>query len=348
MKKILKWLSVPVILVLIYVAGPKPPTPVLNGSLPTVNNNLEELENVINSKEAMVDGIKEDNEARIIWYDSAAKEKTPYSIVYLHGFSASQGEGEPVHRNLASKFGCNLYLSRLVEHGVDRDSVFKTLTPEALLASAKEAVAVGRQIGDSVIIVGTSTGGALGIYITAKNPDIKAMVCYSPIIDFYDQNTFIINKPWGKDIMRMVVGSDFMVNDEPDEVKKYWTTKYMIDGVIALKSFVSETMVEETFENVTCPFFLGYYYKNDSLQDHVVSVPAMLEMYDQLGTPAGQKLRIPFPESGDHVIASYLTSKDYQSVEDETVKFLKNIVGLPLVKPNAPMALSDSVETSSQ
>ena len=346
MKKILKWLSVPIILVLIYMAGPKPPTPVLDGNLPNMNNNLLELENTINSKEAMVDGIKEDNQARIIWYDSSTRKKTPYSMVYIHGFSASQGEGDPVHRNLAKKFGCNLYLSRLTEHGVDGDSIFKELTPEAMLASAKEAVAVGQQIGDSVIIVGTSTGGALGIYITAENPDIKAMVCYSPIIDFYDQNTFIINKPWGRDIMRLIVGSDFMVYEEPPEVMKYWTTKYMINGVIVLKSFVSETMTEETFKKVTCPFFLGYYYKNDSLQDNVVSIPAMLEMYDQLGTPEKHKVSIPFPESGDHVIASYLTSKDYQSVEDETTRFLENIVGLPLAKPETPVSPADSLETS--
>ena len=334
MIKTLKWLAVPVVLLLIYMAGPKPSEPVLNGSLPSVSSNLLELENTINNREARVEGMKEDNQARIIWYDSAARKKTPYSIVYLHGFSASQGEGIPVHRNLAKKFGCNLYLSRLVEHGAKGDSIFKKLTPEALLSSAKEAVAIGQQIGDSVIIVGTSTGGALGIYITAENPAIKALVCYSPIIDFYDQNTFIINKPWGRNIMKMIIGSEFMVYDEPAEIKKYWATTYMIDGVIALKSLVSETMVEETFRKITCPFFLGYYYKNDSLQDNTVSVPAMLEMFDQLGTPEKNKVRIPFPESGDHVIASYLTSKDYQGVEDETIKFLENVVGLAPASPN--------------
>ena len=334
MTKTIKWLLVPAILVVAYLAGPKPPKPELDGILPGVTNNLAALENIINSREAMVNGIKEDNHARIIWYDSLTRKKTPYSLVYLHGFSASQGEGAPVHRNLAKKFGCNLYLSRLEGHGVQTDSAFKELTPESLLASAKEAVAVGKQIGDSVIIVGTSTGGALGIFITAENPSIKALICYSPIIDFYDQSTFIINKPWGRNIMKMVVGADFMVYDKPEDEKKYWTTKYMIDGVIALKSFVSEAMVEATFRKITSPFFLGYYYKNDSLQDDVVSVPAMLEMFDQLGTPPEKKVSIPFPESGDHVISSYITSNDYESVERETAKFLENVVGLsPVSQP---------------
>ncbi|MDN5214128.1 alpha/beta hydrolase [Fulvivirgaceae bacterium BMA12] len=334
MKKLLKWLSVPVILLVIYMAGPKPPTPVLNGNLPRIDNNLLALENTINQEEAATEGIKKDNQARIVWYDSTSREKTPYSIVYLHGFSASQGEGSPVHRNLAHKFGCNLYLSRLADHGIEEDSIFKELTPESLLASAKKAVAIGKQLGDSVIVVGTSTGGALGIYLAAENPEIKALVCYSPIIDFYDQNTFIINKPWGRSIMRMIVGSDFLGSEKSPLEEQYWSTKYMIDGVITLKSFISECMVAKTFKKVTCPFFLGYYYKNDTLQDDVVSIPAMLDMYDQLGTPKAQKVKVPFPESGDHVIASYITSNDYKGVERETIRFMKDIVGLPLPKVN--------------
>ena len=35
------------------------------------------------------------------------------SVVYLHGFSASQEEGDPVHYDFAQKFGCNLFLAAL-------------------------------------------------------------------------------------------------------------------------------------------------------------------------------------------------------------------------------------------
>ena len=41
-------------------------------------------------------GIKPDNQARIIWADSSKKEKTKIAFLYLHGFSASQAEGDPV------------------------------------------------------------------------------------------------------------------------------------------------------------------------------------------------------------------------------------------------------------
>ena len=55
--------------------------------------------------------VKPNNEAKIIWADSN-HQQTDYAIVYLHGFSASQMEGDPVHRNIAKQFHCNLY-SRL-------------------------------------------------------------------------------------------------------------------------------------------------------------------------------------------------------------------------------------------
>ena len=63
-------------------------------------------------------------------------------------------------------------------------------------------------------------------------------------------------------------------------------------------------------------------------QDNTVSVPAMLKMFDELGTPADLKQKIAFPKAGAHVIASYIRSKDWQDVEKETDKFLSDIVKL--------------------
>ncbi|MFZ8461094.1 alpha/beta hydrolase, partial [Staphylococcus aureus] len=83
--------------------------------------------------------IKENNEARIVWANDTLKQKTNYAIVYLHGFSASQEEGNPVHRNIAKQFGCNLYLARLAEHGIDTVDALFNYTADRLWESAKEA-----------------------------------------------------------------------------------------------------------------------------------------------------------------------------------------------------------------
>ena len=73
---------------------------------------------------------------------------------------------------------------------------------------------------------------------------------------------------------------------------------------------------------VKCPVFLAYYYKNEEEQDKTVSIPAMLKMFDELGTPAALKQKMAFPQAGNHVIASYIRSNDWQGVERETDKFL--------------------------
>jgi hypothetical protein len=51
-------------------------------------------------------------------------------------------------------------------------------------------------------------------------------------------------------------------------------------------------------------------------------------MFGELGTPADLKQKQAFPEAGEHVIASYIRSKDWQDVEKETEKFLSDIVKL--------------------
>ncbi len=89
-------------------------------------------------------------------------------------FSASQAEGDPVHRDLAKKYNANLYLSRLAEHGIDRgDSSMINLTAEEYEASAEKALAIAEKLGDEVVVMGTSAGGTLAIYLASRHPEIK-------------------------------------------------------------------------------------------------------------------------------------------------------------------------------
>ena len=127
--------------------------------------------------------VKADNEARIIWLNDSTKEKTEYAVVYLHGFSASQGEGNPVHKEFAKKFGCNLYLSRLADHGVDTTVPLANFSAERLWNSALEAFAIGKQIGKKVILMSTSTGGTLALKLCAEYPEIAASIMLSPNIE---------------------------------------------------------------------------------------------------------------------------------------------------------------------
>ncbi len=320
------WLFLPLILVVAYVAGPQVESPELGTGLPEVPSDLEELELMILQQEDTLKGMKADNQARIIWADDSVRRKTPYSIVYLHGWSASYMEGDPIHREIAQRYGFNLYLPRLYGHGIDVEKNFEDLTADKLLASAREALAVGLQLGDSLIIMGTSTGGTLALYLANSAPEIAGHILYSPNIRIYDKSAAILDDPWGIQIATLITGSKFHSWEAEGPRKQYWTTRYCLKALGELEVLVEDTMTKATFESVKDPVFVGCFYKNDSIQDHTVSVEAIEDMYANLG--AAKKEFVKFPDVGHHVMASSLTSDDLDAVRNETILFLESQMNL--------------------
>jgi len=316
------------LLVIGYALGPTPPTPQVNTSPLTVNSNLLELEKEIISSEQANSNIRRDNEARIIWANPEQKEKTEYSVVYLHGFSASQGEGAPMHTDFAKRYGCNLYLARLAGHGVEQEEAFLDWTPEDFIASAKRAIAIGEQLGEKVIVMGTSTGCTASLYLAGDNPAIAALINYSPNIDIANENAWLLTKPWGLQLGRLVNGSNYNSWIPTEGTANMVTHKYRLEAGVALKVLLDEIMTEATFNKIKQPLFMGYWYKNEEVQDEVVSVKRMLEMYDQLGTPTEMKRKIAFENGTNHVLASPLWNEDFETVKLETYKFAEEILGM--------------------
>src|SRR5664280_2002838 len=208
MKKIGKWfLGTILVLLIVYFAGPKPAKPDFTVHEISLPDSLPALEKNINLEEKLVKGIKPDNQARIVWADSLKKEKTKVAFLYLHGFSASQAEGDPVHKDLAKKYQANLFLSRLAEHGIDRgDSSMINLKAGEYEASAEKALAIAEKLGDEVIVIGTSAGGTLSLFLASRHPEIKAIILYSPCVRLYDKTAVILDKPWGLKIARIASG----------------------------------------------------------------------------------------------------------------------------------------------
>ncbi len=318
------------ILLLVYFLGPKVEKPDLTTSLPVVESNLSELENSIREKEETLTNIKPDNESQIVWFDSVP-QKTEYVFVYLHGWSASQEEGAPLHEQIGKQYGANVYLPRLAGHGLYEKEPMLTLTATEYLNSAKNALAVAKQLGEKVIVMGTSTGATLALYLAYQNPDIEALLLYSPNIEVFDPSAKLLSGPWGVELAKLVTGSDYY-EFEADSVKQnYWTTKYCIEALGQLQVLLDETMKPEVFQQIKQPTFVGYYYKNEKEQDDVVSVPALLEMYDELGVADKLKRKVAFPEAQDHVLTSYLSSKDLESVKRETQRFLEEVLLLQAI-----------------
>lgn len=321
-----------IILVIVYMLGPKLEPIDLIISYPEVGS-IEQMEDYLAQREDSVKGLKPGNEAYIIWADSSKKEKTPYSIVYIHGWGASPMEGDPVHRFLATHFGANLFVTRLPEHGIKRTNGMEYLSAQLLADAAGEAYTIGKVLGEEVIVVGTSMGGALTLLLGSQQPDIKALVTYSPAIRDHGQRLEAFYSPWIEKLMEWTMSENGVVHQEREgERKLYWSEDYHMHSYESLAQIMYSAMNAETFVKIEQPLLLGYFYKNDQEQDFVVSVPKMLEMYESLSTPQGLKKEIAFPDTGDHVIASSITSGDWEGVLFSTIDFLENVVGIPVAE----------------
>jgi esterase/lipase len=319
-----------VTIVIIYYTGPKFPNPQLSDKLPEIHLQTNEVETYIKQNESKLK-IKPDNESRVIWANDSIKNKTNYCLLYIHGFSASWFEGEPVHRDFARRYGMNLYIPLLASHGLDTTEALVDMTPDRLYESAKKALVVAHSLGDKVILMGTSTGGTLILKLAADFPQlIEGLILYSPNIAINNKAAFLLNKPWGLQVARSVFHSNYRVTDTNDESEecRYWNCRYRLEAVCYLQQLVEATMKKETFAKVKLPVFLGYYYKDEKKQDGTVRVDAMLRMFDQLGTPQNLKQKVAFPEAGGHPIACKLCSKQWQDVENASFLFAEEKLGL--------------------
>lgn len=325
-----RWIiAIPVVLIVFILAGPRPVRPVYSLNMPLVPADPVDIEQFVRHNESLHQ-LKPDNEARIIWADDSLKKVTDYSIVYLHGFSASQKEGDPVHRYIATEFGCNLYLSRLAEHGIDTSEQLLNLTADRYWESAKKALVIGGKLGKKVILMGTSTGGSLALQLAAAYPrDVTALILFSPNIAINDPFAWVLNDPWGLQIARLVKHGNYNIADDDRPIyRKYWNRHYRLEGAVALEEYLETTMIKENFEKVRQPVLLLYYYRDSVHQDNVVKVSAMLTMFDALGTPRKQKRMVAMPNTGDHVIGSPIKSHDVEGVQKEVEKFMRDALGL--------------------
>lgn len=317
------------VLTVVYLAGPRVPVTELNTELPVVPVSIDSIESYVQGKDAGLP-VKPGNEGMVLWGDSATIA-TEYVLLYLHGFSASHFEGEPIIHDFVKEFGVNAYLPRLAAHGLDVAEPLLDMTPVNLYNSAKEALVVAHKLGQKVIVMGTSTGCTLALMLAADFPQmVDGLILYSPNIRIKNKMAPLLTGPWGLQITRLVHGGNYCVSDDPADSEdcKYWNCRYRVEAQVYLQQLLDMRMNREEFAKVRQPVFLGFYYKDRKHQDQTIEVKAALQMFDELGTPDDRKVKLAFPEAGVHVIACGLSSKAIPEVREQTFEFARQVLGL--------------------
>jgi len=316
--KVLGWLAV--ILALItgaYLLGPQVEVDEAVKT-PELPKNLNSYLWVTESQYALRPG----TEKKIVWSNPRAPQITPYSVVYLHGFSASRQEIDPFCEQLVFELRANLFLTRLAGHGRDAEAMAE---PEVKdwLQDALEAYAIGERLGRKVIVVGTSTGATLALWLALREEakNLQALVLLSPNFSPRNKLAGLTAGPWGDQIMRLFVGTHREFMPESPEHARGWTTRYRSEAIPTLMGLVK--LVERLkLEKLTTPTFMAY-----SPNDKVVDVSRIEQRFAELGTLL--KVLVPYDEPGDpsyHVLAGRILSpRNTEALLADVTQFLRKL-----------------------
>lgn len=249
----------------------------------------------------------------------------PLALLYLHGFTASPGEAGELPERMADALAANLYVHRWPGHGQAAPDAMQGLTLAALQASALDALSQAKNMGDRVVIVGSSLGGTLGLWLAAHKPaDVAAVVAWSPGVQAANP-----------DLLDQVCAAQEPLTDprpRPPASLAYWSETIHPDGYRALRSMFETFAADPPWPRVRCPVFLGYYRSPNGDEDQTASVPAMLAMFDALGiTPAGKRA-VAFA-SGAHVIGSPYKTPLAETVAQVSTDFLREQIGADHARP---------------
>ena len=258
----------------------------------------EPVETYVSNKESQVQNIKADNKAEVLRIEP--NKKTAIAFVYLHGFSASPKEVSPLVENLSAHFKFNAYFARLKDHGI-ANSMMLTVTADDLFSDAEEAYQIGKKLGDRVVLVGTSTGATLALWLAKKHNDVAGLILISPNIGVYDKRGVLSSGPLGALIARAVVGPVYSWIPKHVHQEEFWTTSYHPRGISAMMNVVRE--VEMTnFSTVQAPAITLW-----TPLDKVVNIQKAIEKIKTLSSKKNEFVEFNTPE---HVLAGAITAPE--------------------------------------
>lgn len=278
----------------------------------------DDLDTYLADAEAQFTDLRPDVDKIIVWIDSA-RQKTPLSVVYVHGFSATRQETRPFSDTLAARLGANLFYTRLTGHGRSDDAMGEA-TANDWLNDTVEAFRIGQRLGERVIVVGTSTGATLALWLAAQPmvKDLAALVLISPNFAPKDPNAQMLLWPWGEQIAEGVLGPYRTWEPHNEAQGRYWTTRYPTSAVVTMMGLVD--LVEHTdLGTITTPTLMIY-----SPNDQVIDAAKVVARFPEVG--ATYKRLIAIESAGDpsnHVLAGdILSPNETVLLVDSTLAFL--------------------------
>ena len=189
---------------------------------------LSELSIALASAEAEIGAIRDQAEKRVTF---ANEEPSPthYSVVYIHGFSATRVEVAPVAERVAASLEANLFETRIAGHGRHDPDALLEATAEAWIRDTAHALEIAQNLGEKVIAIGTSTGAA-SLTTLAAHPayedSLHALVLLSPNYGVSDPRTAVFRLPFGNALAKAMVGPRLYFPPVNEAHATHWDREY--------------------------------------------------------------------------------------------------------------------------
>jgi pimeloyl-ACP methyl ester carboxylesterase len=315
-------LLIPVVFLglLMFSFGPRPDTSwkiTFDGS--TIGSDLDAY---LRQGEAGVPALRENAEKLIVWNDPESRSRTDYALVYIHGFSASRVEIDPVPRMVAEALGANLFYTRLTGHGRDGAAMAEA-TLDAWANDMAEAVAIGERLGNKVILLSASTGGTLSVLALSEPslaPKIAGMASVSPNFAVKGASTGLLNMPWAETILPLVFGDERSFEPENDAHAKGWTTRYPSSSVFPMAALL-RVVQEIDYSKIETPALFIF-----SPEDKVVVAAESEAVARKWGGPIEVIKVEGTGDSNNHVIeGDALSPQNNEPVANRIIEWAKKL-----------------------
>ena len=259
------------------------------------------VDHYLEKREKEVLGLQPGVNKEVIWAEKKGK-KTKFSIIFLHGFTASKFELSPFPNAIALALNANIYNARLSGHGCGSEALGHVKIKDWVF-DLSEALEIGRQIGEKIIIIGSSTGGTLAA-VGACEKNVSGIIFVSPNFKVRYRFFRVFTLGFARFWIPLIVGKYREYKPISKEHAIYWTTRYPIVAVITMATLVKK-VVSQNFYKKTCPALFIV-----SKEDKVVDAKKTLQIAEQWGGQSFVKLVKcgPYDDPQSHVLAGDIKS----------------------------------------
>lgn len=289
----------------------------------------DDLDTWLQSRESVFDDLVPGTEKAIIWAGEPGA-RTDLALIYLHGFTASRHEISPVPERIAAALGANYFATRLAGHGRSGGAVpgeaLGAASVEDWALDLVEAMAVGRRLGQRIVLMGTSTGGSLAT-LAALEPawqdDIAAVITVSPNYGLRDDQAWTLDLPYAALWLPRVSGIERGGDPINEEHGRTWTTRYPSLALFPMRT-VQTAAATADHTAARAPMLVFYAQGDQSVQPEATE-----RVIERWGARADAHVITNADDPGQHVITGDIRSPATSDlVIDTTLEWLADLPGL--------------------